>query len=165
MSLAVERLRGDIEPFQAAALDAAAASYKQAREKKMRWIVAAVTVVAFASAAHAEPGDPVKGEQAFKVCMACHAVGPGAKNKVGPELNGIVGRKWGAIDGYNYSADLKEGGGQNKVWDEAALDSYLTNPKVLAPHGKMSFPGISQAGKRADVIAYLKQFDASGNKK
>jgi cytochrome c len=130
----------------------------------MRWIVAAVTLVAFAGTAHAE-GDVAKGEQAFRVCMACHAVGPGAKNKVGPELNGVVGRKWAAIEGYNYSADLKAGNGQNKVWDEAALDDYLTNPKHLAPHGKMSFPGISQAGKRADVIAFLKQFDASGNKK
>ena len=70
----------------------------------MRWIVAAVTLVAFAGAAHAEAGDPAKGEQAFKVCMACHAVGPGAKTKVGPELNGIVGRKWGSVEGYSYSA-------------------------------------------------------------
>ncbi|GAA3838640.1 cytochrome c family protein [[Pseudomonas] carboxydohydrogena] len=131
----------------------------------MRWIVAAATLVAFAGAAHAEPGDPAKGEQAFKVCMACHAIGPGAKTKVGPELNGIVGRKWASVEGYSYSADLKTGNGANKVWDEATLDDYLTNPKHLAPHGKMAFPGISQAGKRADVIAYLKQFDASGNKK
>jgi cytochrome c len=130
----------------------------------MRWIVAAVTLVAFAGAAHAE-GDAAKGEQAFRVCMACHAVGPGAKTKVGPELNGIVGRKWGSVEGYSYSADLKTGNSQNKVWDEATLDDYLTNPKHLAPHGKMSFPGISQASKRADVIAFLKQFDASGNKK
>lgn len=131
----------------------------------MRWIVAAATLVAFAGAAHAEGGDPAKGEQAFRVCMACHAIGPGAKNKVGPELNGVVGRKWGSVEGYSYSADLAAGKGANKVWDEASLDNYLTNPKVLAPHGKMSFPGISQAGKRADVIAFLKQFDASGNKK
>lgn len=129
----------------------------------MRWMIAAATLVAFVGTAHAE-GDVAKGEQAFKVCMACHAVGPGAKNKVGPELNGIVGRKWAAVEGYNYSADLTAGK-DSKVWDEATLDDYITNPKHLAPRGKMAFPGISQPGKRADVIAYLKQFDASGNKK
>lgn len=130
----------------------------------MRSILAMATLLAFASSAHAD-GDPAKGEQAFRVCMACHAVGPGAKTKVGPELNGVVGRKWGSVDGYSYSTDLSDGNAQGKVWDEAALDDYLTNPKHLAPHGKMGFTGFPQAEKRADVIAYLKQFDAQGNKK
>src|SRR3569623_744140 len=97
----------------------------------MRWIVAAATLVAFAGAAHAEGGDAAKGEQAFRVCMACHAVGPGAKTKVGPELNGIVGRKWGSVEGYSYSADLKAGKDDSKVRDEATLNIYMTNPKPL----------------------------------
>jgi cytochrome c len=130
----------------------------------MRLMLATATLLAYASSAHAD-GDPAKGEQAFRVCMACHAVGPGAKTKVGPELNGVVGRKWGTAEGYSYSADLSDGNAQGKVWDEAALDDYLTNPKHLAPHGKMGFTGFPQEGKRADVIAYLKQFDAQGNKK
>ncbi|RTL50916.1 MAG: cytochrome c family protein [Bradyrhizobiaceae bacterium] len=130
----------------------------------MRSILAAATLLAFSSCAHAD-GDPAKGEQAFRVCMACHAVGPGAKTKVGPELNGVVGRKWGSAEGYSYSTDLSDGNAQGKVWDEATLDDYLTNPKHLAPHGKMGFTGFPQAEKRADVIAYLKQFDAQGNKK
>lgn len=130
----------------------------------MRLMLATAALLAFASSAHAG-GDPAKGEQAFRVCMACHAVGPGAKTKVGPELNGVVGRKWGSAEGYSYSTDLADGKAQGKVWDEAALDDYLTNPKHLAPHGKMGFTGFPQQEKRADVIAYLKQFDAQGNKK
>jgi len=130
----------------------------------MRVLVAAIVLVAYGSAAYAD-GDPAKGEQAFRVCGACHAIGANAKNKFGPELNGVVGRTWGSVADYSYSPDLAAGKDQGKVWDDAALDDYLTNPKHLAPRGKMSFTGISQAEKRADVIAYLKQFDAQGNKK
>jgi cytochrome c len=132
--------------------------------EKMRHIAAVLLIVGIPGAAFAD-GDPVKGEQSFKICMACHAIGPGAKNKVGPELNGIVGRKWGSAEGYSYSQDLSEGKDQGKVWDEAMLNDYIENPKHLAPHGKMPFAGIKNDGQRADVIAYLKQFDAQGNKK
>jgi cytochrome c len=131
----------------------------------MRLMIATAMIVLCTSGAAFADGDAAKGEQAFRVCSACHAIGPGAKTKVGPELNGVVGRKWGSADGYSYSSDLADGKAQGKVWDEATLDDYLTNPKHLAPHGKMGFTGFPQAEKRADVIAYLKQFDAQGNKK
>lgn len=117
------------------------------------------------SAGHAADGDPGKGEQVFKQCAACHAVGPGARTKIGPELNGAVGRKWGSVAGYSYSSDLKEGGESGKVWDEATLDDYLTNPKHLAPRGKMPFAGIKDPQQRANIIAYLRQFAADGAKK
>ena len=97
--------------------------------------------------------------------MACHAVGPAARNKLGPELNGVVGRKWGSVEGYSYSSDLSAGRDAGKVWDEATLNDYIENPKHLAPHGKMPFAGLKDDAKRADLIAYLKQFDAAGNKK
>jgi cytochrome c len=126
--------------------------------------ITAVAVASLVTVAHAD-GDVTRGEQDFRICSACHAVGPGAKNKVGPELNGVVGRKWGATEGYNYSSDLTAGKDQGKMWDEATLDDYLTNPKHLVPHGKMGFAGFSQQEKRADVISYLKQFDAQGNKR
>jgi cytochrome c len=115
--------------------------------------------------AHAADGDVAKGEQSFRICGACHSIGPDAKNKIGPELNGVVGRKWGSVDGYSYSADLSAGKEQGKAWDEAALNDYLENPKHLAPHGKMSFAGVKSENQRADVIAYLRQFDEKGNKK
>lgn len=112
----------------------------------------------------AEP-DAAKGKTVFKKCPACHAIGPNAKPKVGPPLNGIVGAKWAHYEGYAYSSDIKEGAAAGKVWDKATLDNYLTNPKVLAPKGKMSFAGLKQEDEREDLIAYLAQFDADGNKK
>ena len=131
----------------------------------MRRILTAVAALAaLAGAARAE-GDVAKGEQTFKLCQACHAVGPGAKNKVGPELNGVVGRKWAAVEGYAYSQDLTQGRDQGKVWDEATLSQYLENPKSLVPKGKMAFAGVKKEDDRKNVIAYLAQFDAQGNKK
>src|SRR5262249_59144864 len=126
---------------------------------------AVVVLIGSTSLANAADGDAAKGEQSFRICGACHSIGPDAKNKIGPELNGVVGRKWGSVDDYSYSADLSAGKEQGKVWDEATLDDYLQNPKHLAPHGKMSFTGFKGENQRADVIAYLKQFDDKGNKK
>lgn len=120
-------------------------------------------ILLFATPALADP-DIAKGEKAFMKCMACHAVGPGAKTKVGPPLNGIVGAKWAQFPGYTYSDDLKAGGEAGKVWDEATLDAYLANPKAVAPTGRMAFFGIKPATERADLIAYLKQFNAAGDK-
>lgn len=112
--------------------------------------------------AHASAdGDAVKGEKVFKKCAACHAVGEKAKNKVGPVLNGVVDRPWGAIEGYKYSKallEMKDG----KVWDVATLDVYLTKPKKLIPKGKMAFAGLRKEEDRANVIAYLAQFNADG---
>lgn len=130
----------------------------------MRVLLASLLVLAATGAALAEP-DVANGEKAFKKCMACHAIGPGAKPKVGPPLNGIVGAKWAHYEGFSYSNDIKDGSAAGKVWDEATLNDYLTNPKVLAPHGKMSFAGIKKDDERADLIAYLAQFDLEGNKK
>ena len=129
----------------------------------MRMLLAISLAAAISSPAFA--ADAANGEQVFKACAVCHAVGPNAKNRVGPELNGVVGRKWGAADGFSYSSDLAEGKTGGKVWDEATLDKYIENPKAVAPKGKMPYAGLKDAGKRADLIAYLKQFDASGNKK
>jgi cytochrome c len=148
----------------------------------MRLILASVAIIAIttgsalaqdqpkpdaAPAAAAAPAavDLAKGENAFKKCMACHAVGPGAKAKVGPPLNGIVGAKWAHFEGYAYSQDIKDGAAAGKVWDQANLDAYLTNPKALAPKGKMAFAGIKSEAERADLIGYLAQFDLEGNKK
>lgn len=110
-------------------------------------------------------GDPAKGEIVFKKCMACHAIGPGAKTKVGPPLNGIAGAKWAHFEGYPYSDDIKNGAAAGKMWDLATLDNYITNPKVLAPKGKMAFAGVKNDEERANLIAFLSQFDAEGNKK
>ncbi|MEP9353225.1 c-type cytochrome [Xanthobacter sp. KR7-65] len=130
----------------------------------MRLVVASVLFIAASTgAAFAEP-DVAKGEIAFKKCMACHAIGPDAKVKVGPPLNGIVGAKWAHFDGYAYSADIKDGGAAGKMWDAATLDAYIANPKALAPKGKMAFAGIKSDDERKDLIAFLAQFKADGSK-
>lgn len=123
--------------------------------------LAAVLVLAgLAAPALAQDGDPEAGEQVFRRCQVCHAVGEGAANRVGPHLNGVVGREWATVEGFNYSNDLVEGGEAGRVWDEETLDAYLENPKAVAPRGRMAFPGLRNAQERADVIAYLRQFEA-----
>jgi cytochrome c len=126
----------------------------------MRFLIFVIFVFGFFMPAQA--ADPIKGEQAFKVCLACHMVGLNAKNRIGPELNGIVGRKWGNAGGFTYSDDLAAGKDAGKLWDEASLNDYLEDPKRLAPKGKMAFAGVKDGIKREDIIAYLKQFDETG---
>lgn len=130
----------------------------------MRFILLLALVIGSVAAAHAEP-DIAKGEQVFKQCAACHAVGPDAKVKVGPPLNGIVGRTWAQFPGFSYSNDLKAGGAAGKVWDEATLNAYIANPKAVAPQGRMPFGGVKNEADRLDLIAFLKQFNAAGEKK
>ena len=124
----------------------------------MKRILIAATLIgaslSFATAASAA-GDAVKGKKVFRKCKACHAVGKTAKNKVGPVLNGIVGRKAATFKGYKYSKAMKAAGAKGIVWDEKNLDTYLTKPKKFVPKTKMSFAGLKKASQRADLIAYL----------
>ena len=115
-----------------------------------------------AAAAPAMAADPAAGEKAFAVCKACHRVGEGAKNGVGPTLNGVVGRAAGAVEGYKYSDPLLNSG---ITWDGARLAAYLKNPKAEIPGGKMMFAGVKDDTKLADIIAYLGQFNADGTTK
>ncbi|MFV0475319.1 MAG: c-type cytochrome [Pikeienuella sp.] len=115
------------------------------------FLLALITV---ASGALAE-GDPVKGEKVFRKCKACHMVGPEARNRTGPPLNGIVGATPAAQD-FNYSDAMREFAAGGAVWDEATLDIYLVKPRDAVPRTKMSFAGLKKEEERADVIAYLK---------
>jgi cytochrome c len=105
--------------------------------------------------------DPAAGEKVFTQCRACHQVGETAKNAVGPILNGLFGRKSGTIEGYNYSAANKNSG---ITWDEATFREYIKDPKAKIPGTKMVFAGVKDEQRITDLIAYLKQFDASGKK-
>ena len=96
----------------------------------------------------------------FKQCFVCHSIGEGAKNKVGPELNGLDGRHSGSAPGYNYSDANKNSG---IVWNEATFKEYIKDPRAKIPGTKMIFPGIKNEQQVDDVWAYIKQFDASGN--
>jgi cytochrome c len=96
--------------------------------------------------------DPVAGQAVFKTqCGICHSVVQG-KNMVGPSLFGVVGRKSGSVDGFHYSAANK---GADITWDAAILDKYLTAPRVVVPGTIMTYAGLKDDTKRADLIEYL----------
>lgn len=97
-------------------------------------------------------GDAAAGEKAFAVCKTCHAVEAG-KNMVGPSMHGLIGRTSGSIPGYSYSTANKNSG---IVWTEAKLFQYLEAPQRIIPGTKMTYTGLKDPQKRADVIAYLK---------
>jgi cytochrome c len=119
-----------------------------------RWVPLAIFIAVGAAPAGAQ--DAVKGEAVFRRCRACHAVGPGARNKTGPQLNGIVGRKAATAPGFNYSEAMKERAAGGLVWTEANLNAYLQAPDAFLPKGVMAFAGIKDAGQLNDLIAFLK---------
>jgi len=120
--------------------------------RSLRVSMVLVLLAGFGSVAAHAAGDPANGEKIFAKCKACHTVEVG-KNKIGPSLAGVVGRKSGTAPNFNYSDAMKNAG---LTWDEATLNTYLTNPKKLVPGTKMAFPGLPQEQDRLDVIAYLK---------
>jgi cytochrome c len=119
--------------------------------------LAAVTA---APAVHAQ--DAAMGEQVFKKCLPCHSIGPGAKNKVGPELNGLDGRHSGTAPSYSYSAANKNSG---LVWNEQTFKEYIKDPRAKIPGTKMIFPGVKNEKDIGNLWAYLKQFGPDGSKK
>jgi cytochrome c len=126
----------------------------------MRKIAAAMTALAvtgFAGAALAD-GDAAKGEKVFNKCKACHQVGADAKNRVGPVLNGIVGKVAGSVEGFKYSDAMMAKQAEGMVWTEEAIATYLEKPKDYIPGNKMTFAGLKKEDDRENVIAYLKTF-------
>ena len=115
-----------------------------------------VALLAIAGAGEASAQDAAAGEKVFGVCKACHQIGETAKNNVGPQLNGIIGRKSGTVPGYNYSAANKDSG---ITWDEATFREYIKDPKAKIPGTKMIYAGLKDERRIADLIAYLHQFD------
>ncbi|MBO0738770.1 MAG: cytochrome c family protein [Alphaproteobacteria bacterium] len=112
---------------------------------------ALILTLALAASHPAAAGDAEAGKAVFKRCAICHTAEAG-KNKVGPSLFGVVGRKSASLGGYNYSEAMKK---FDHTWDEKTLDTYLTNPRATVPGTKMIFPGIKDEKERQDVIAYL----------
>lgn len=104
-------------------------------------------------------GDPAKGERVFKKCKSCHAIGDGAKNKVGPALNGIVGAAAGQNPDFKYSAALLAKAEGGLVWDEESLAAYLAKPRDFIDGTKMSFAGLRKDEDIANVIAYMAAFE------
>ena len=124
--------------------------------------IALAAAAIIASGASALAQDLAAGENSFKKCLPCHSVGEDAKNKVGPLLNGLEGRKSGTIEGYNYTEANKNSG---ITWSEAAFSEYIKDPRAKIQGTKMVFAGIKSENEIASLWAYLKQFDAAGKKK
>jgi cytochrome c len=116
-----------------------------------------LAVPVLAQAQNAEDGKVV-----FNKCRACHQVGPGAKNLVGPELNGLMGRKAGSVAGFNYSEANKNSG---LIWDQATFREYIKNPRAKIPNTKMVFPGLTDEKDINDLLAFLEQYSADGKTK
>ena len=128
----------------------------------MKAILAMALLAMAATAPAARAQDAAAGAQVFRKCLPCHAVGPGAKNKVGPELNGLDGRHSGSAAGYSYSAANKNSG---IVWTEETFEEYIKDPRGKIPGTKMIFPGIKNEKDIDSLWAYLKQFGPDGSKK
>ena len=114
----------------------------------------------YASGALAQ--DAAAGKTSFNKCLACHAIGEGAKNKVGPELNGLDGRKSGTAAGYNYSDANKNSG---ITWNKDVFLEYIKDPKAKIPNTKMAFAGIKSEKEANDLWAYVSQYGADGKTK
>ena len=123
-------------------------------------VLASVALAATIGSATAQ--DLAAGEQSFRKCSPCHSVGEDAKNKVGPVLNGLEGRKSGTIADYSYSEANKKA---EIVWSAATFKDYIQNPMAKVPGTKMAFAGIKNETEIANLWAYLNQFKADGTKK
>jgi cytochrome c len=132
----------------------------QKEQGEMRTLVL-VTAALAASINVAKAQDAAAGEGVFRQCRACHAIGPEARNLVGPVLNGLDGRKSGTIEGYSYSEPNKNSG---ITWSEASFKEYIVNPTARIPGTKMVFIGIKNEKEIANIWAFLKQFKADGSK-
>jgi cytochrome c len=123
-------------------------------------VVAAGALLALPTLALAQ--DAEAGKKVFTKCAPCHSIGPGATNKVGPNLNGVIGRKAGTEEGFAYSDAMKAAGW---TWDEATFKEYITDPKKKVPGNKMLFPGVKDELERDDLFAYLNSFALDGSAK
>jgi len=106
--------------------------------------------------------DAAAGKRVFNKCIACHAVGSGAANKVGPELNGLFGRPAGSVLGYAYTSANKRSG---ITWDEQTFALYIASPQAVVKGTKMAFTGLKNPQEVKDLIAYLSTFTADGSTK
>ena len=126
-------------------------------------LVLALPLIAapFLLARPAAAQDVEAGQRSFNKCRACHQIGEGARNLVGPQLNGLIGRHSGSVEGYAYSTANKNSG---LTWDEATFTDYIKDPKAKIPGTKMIFAGIKSEKEILDLIAFLKQYDTDGRK-
>ena len=122
-----------------------------------RFLTAACLLLAASLPAQAE-GDPAAGEKVFNKCKACHQVGPDAKNRVGPTLNGVIGAPIAANAEFKYSDVFTAKADEGFTWTEENIAGYLADPKGFIEGNKMSFAGLRKDEDITNVIAYLATF-------
>ena len=122
----------------------------------LRTILPAAVALSLALPAVAEAQDAAAGQRVFNQCRACHTINEGGRNGVGPNLWNVYDRRAGAVEGFRYSANMRQLAEGGLAWDEATLRRYLTNPKDVVPQGSMAFAGIRNEQQRNDLIAYLR---------
>jgi len=115
---------------------------------------AAIAILALLMPAAGRAADTAAGQTAFGKCKICHSVEAGARSPVGPNLHGVFGRKAGSLEGFSYSAAMKNSG---VVWDDDSMAKYLHDPRGSMPGNKMAFPGIKNYEEMANLLAYLHQ--------
>ncbi len=120
------------------------------------WATIVMTATLALPAGTAIAQDAIEGERAFRRCAACHQVGPDAGNRIGPHLNGIVGRRVATVEGFRYSRAM---GASEFAWDEDGLARFLANPRQTIPGTTMVFVGIRDEAEIANLIAFLMQFE------
>jgi cytochrome c len=130
--------------------------------RKMCITLIFVLIAIAVSSENALAQDVQKGQTVFNICLACHSIGPGAQNKIGPELNGLDGRHSGTVSNFEYSDANKNSG---IVWNEASFKKYIQNPQGAIPGTKMIFPGVKNEQQVNDLWAYVSQFNADGSNK
>lgn len=121
----------------------------------MRYCIRVAAVAAMSILAHTAHAEDIEaGKAAFRKCVACHATDT-TTNKVGPHLGGVIGRKAGTVEGFNFSPAMKKAGEDGLIWDEANLKEYLAAPRTKVPGTKMAFAGIKKPDELANLVAYL----------
>jgi cytochrome c len=126
----------------------------ETRAKSLACLMSGVVLGIDASGALAD-GDPARGEALFRACAACHMIGEGAVNRIGPQLNGLIGRPIAGVEGFDYSDPLEEAGAEGAVWSDVVLDRFLEDPRAYLPGTAMVYRGMRRDDDRADLVAFL----------
>jgi len=120
--------------------------------------LAAAAGLLLAPSAQAQDADA--GQRVFNQCRACHVIAAGGRNGVGPNLHGVWGRAAGAVEGFRYSAPMRQKAVGGLVWTEENMRAYLADPKSVVPGGSMAFAGLRNPQQLNDVLAYVQRASA-----
>ncbi len=123
----------------------------------MRRFLALGALLVIAPLAGARAQDAAAGQRVFNQCSACHTINQGGANRVGPNLHGVIGRKAASVEGFRYSAAMRQKGEEGWTWTEENLRPYLRNPREVVAGTNMAYPGLRNEQQLNDLVAYLKQ--------